>query len=825
MIIINNHEFKIKLNQETINKSNILRILQKYSSHSLTIMMPEQLFDKKIVNDILIIVDNFVKLRKLIPKYATKIDKQYIDLDDCFDDLDEERIPTFNDLIFKNNADESNTYLEMDSNLIRNWKKYMNTIQFFEFVDNDAIIELCFDNLVIIIKNIIGKRSVEALLEDFFGNYLDFCDHDYFGKIISNTCLFRAREIFSKYEASLKYLDQQTAYNIMKDYSKNGDKNTWVKLSDTNNSILDKKNNDNKNRVGKIGNILCDIVEINKCIHNYTSGLIDSEILEFMQSLGDIYISGGFLAGCLINDVKSWSDIDIWINSTDAVQKGRLLFEKMISKESTYDNDHYFLIAKNNTVTFMYRKTNIQFIMLDGRKPIQQNINEFDIDAMKVYTDGKELYATVNCIVENTNKVITSCYDTSFQRIVKMMLKGYTFNVAEKDYVLSDIIKSNIKYGKTQKNIIDYDTFKKITTNNDDMKDEILNEARIVKNKFYHPKLSDFVSEVTGITTRRVTLAERSEYFVRAIFGDVEIYYSHNYIELFDKLERDFKKGTLSLVPYNLACYLIENDSKYKDYKYDTNLTELNNILCNSNLNIFDNVKIVSMKAQKNISENIGNMLERIQSMQGCVISDIFVESDDRTIRPVFFDTFYKVYENIHIIDSFSDINDNMVGDMIVEINDKMRSDHFNRKTGEVTESSYCYFHIKDNNMRHKLVDMNIMLDTCERISNNASNSTSKIIKDGMHFNIEDDICFRTNYDSNGLECEIYVNDAIQRNAKIEDLKRIIDIYNKSEYNSEMSKSVRIVSVITPTPSSMRKKINLSLVITQIHFSFWTELN
>lgn len=301
-----------------------------------------------------------------------------------------------------------------------------------------------------------------------------------------------------------------------------------------------------------------DMPTLLKRFNSFSYDLFNTSLIKHISESNNIYIAGGFLIGCIKNNIKQWSDIDLWVHgsthdeiikhTTELVEKIKIVFkEKGIDK--------ILWSTKNNVVT-MYCPSydrNIQIMMTD--KPPQQYVAEFDIDALCAFTNFKSLYCTVeclHCVEKNEIRYIHTA--VSPYRLVKMFLKGFHLS---SDHLLNCYkYKNDSEYRDNIKKIINialimeskyhikiFKSYGYIDRDDIEEKDESKKRKIIseiddmitnVTNKYYYPTMYEVDSFINCKTflERKQT---RAAYLIKQICGHTII--EHDVSELLKNIE------------------------------------------------------------------------------------------------------------------------------------------------------------------------------------------------------------------------------------------------------------------------------------------------
>jgi hypothetical protein len=309
-----------------------------------------------------------------------------------------------------------------------------------------------------------------------------------------------------------------------------------------------------------------DIGLIHERMKKYSYGFLDCDFINWLEERENISMCGGFLLGCIVDDVANWSDIDLFVKK-DSDTKDLTELINYIEHQFTVMNDGIGNIvwsSNKNVITFYASdfKRNIQIIITD--KDSNQTISEFDMDYVKIYYHMGKLHCKKEFLHSVMNRTVYLAHkDTPENRFVKAYLKGYIFS--------SDIIKKHpIVTSLTAKEVPD-----------EHIKSLILS----VTNKYYYPTKQDLLQkDYTAMLQHKGFIITRAEFMIKKIFNHTNIFFTS------DKLLNHFKNYTLS--SKNMVRFtswyddeLIWNDT-YMIFKIDNSkklincLTSLESIPC-----------------------------------------------------------------------------------------------------------------------------------------------------------------------------------------------------------------------------------------------------
>lgn len=303
--------------------------------------------------------------------------------------------------------------------------------------------------------------------------------------------------------------------------------NKWITIPFTHKIFMNKIIN-NKNATG----LIIDMPTLIKQFNKYSYGIIDDVFAQFMIKEKNIYIAGGFLVGCMKDNVPDWSDIDIWVHgeSDDVILQKTIVLLNRLYHTLRLSGFTKILWSTHKNVITMYcaeYRRNIQVIMND--KTPRDAVAAFDIDVLRAFTDGSKLECTVGCLFSNRRNVITQITDhTNPNRIVKMMLKGYIVtplcvknlitNTKNNPTLEPDVKQDLIKNFNNISLLVDafYSVYKKGKTSSNKI-EELNNIINTVTNKYYYPSTSEVLSFMNGTDIEKVK--SRATYIIKQICG------------------------------------------------------------------------------------------------------------------------------------------------------------------------------------------------------------------------------------------------------------------------------------------------------------------
>lgn len=195
-----------------------------------------------------------------------------------------------------------------------------------------------------------------------------------------------------------------------------------------------------------------------------------------------VVAGGGVLSGIVLREPLKSSDIDFWIYGLD-IEKAKLKIRQIID---------YFRKNISNNIVYVFNKSVISLCIADYERNIQIIYTEnehpakitahFDLDIIRCYYDGKNVYGTVECIESLITQTCINKETHKIDRLVKIYQKGFSL-MSKSTWFLPVIENIN-----EEKNIDLIKNFEDITI------DYITNKEQVEKslNKYYYPTLKEF---------------------------------------------------------------------------------------------------------------------------------------------------------------------------------------------------------------------------------------------------------------------------------------------------------------------------------------------
>jgi hypothetical protein len=243
----------------------------------------------------------------------------------------------------------------------------------------------------------------------------------------------------------------------------------------------------NKSEFLNLTNLILESSKLNFCPGNVrrnffdmSFGVLTNEFFDEFDKLSGVFIAGGSLVDSFMDHrhlAPYWSDIDIWVtqNMTKEISDETNKIEDLSNLKNVLNlltetfkksgRDKLLWSARKNVITLYCAdyKRNIQIVLINDVP--QMTIEKFDIDCMKAYYKGGEIFGMTQFLLSNIEKKVSTMDTTiSPERIVKMMMKGYDFD----------------KQLKTSNTLL---------LNNNSS--EICSIASNVMNKYYYPTLDE----------------------------------------------------------------------------------------------------------------------------------------------------------------------------------------------------------------------------------------------------------------------------------------------------------------------------------------------
>lgn len=192
---------------------------------------------------------------------------------------------------------------------------------------------------------------------------------------------------------------------------------------------------------------ICDVMgTIGYVWNRYTKSIIEKDPMtkEIFPSADDMtiidiieptmangpWIAGGACIHWLSNpyvSVSGITDIDVYVKDTDQLN---FLRQKILTS-SRYSSS--LVSNTGNAVTFKIvgpKTWIVQIIKVHTGNTPAEVLDDFDIQACKIITDGHNIYAEPNALDDAANKIIriNNIKEDSVRRITKYLMKGYSLD-------------------------------------------------------------------------------------------------------------------------------------------------------------------------------------------------------------------------------------------------------------------------------------------------------------------------------------------------------------------------------------------------------------
>lgn len=310
---------------------------------------------------------------------------------------------------------------------------------------------------------------------------------------------------------------------------------------------------------------------INKCLNSFEDflNIFNKETYNYFDNFdfSNVVIAGGFICGCLTNNISIDSDIDIFLyglNKNDFNEKICKIIYFFSDK-----NPNNRIIKTKNTVTiyFNYPNRPIQ-IILHENKTIEDCVLQFDNDYCKIIYNGTNLYCSEKTFLSISNNYIllndviitTSSFDSVKSRLIKYFNRN--IKICIDNYNYCDLY------------IKQYGFF-------DDL---IFNRYHFLKNKAINMMFSQDCETKDSGYEKKVGIHEKSRYYkygnffnIRNIESSIRLY-DLKYVTFVEK-KIETKKFIDILI---LNKHIVKNS-------FDQNIVSNINIFFNNNHVKYDN--------------------------------------------------------------------------------------------------------------------------------------------------------------------------------------------------------------------------------------------
>ena len=424
-------------------------------------------------------------------------DKIILDLPNCFDNFSDEIIrctisilSTNGNIILVGSIQDYDSYIKLLEYL-----KYKYIDKFIDMVnqkiletfntqqyDNNYLYDLCRSCMAGLIDTYDGKINID-LQHLLYSHKKNTIDYQIMNKLLSRACHDQNNQFILLNE--YQFLQHDISFDT---------------------KVLNNFGMDHIETDCRIIHFDIDSVYQMFCIISY--GILNREFIDAINDLGNVYLAGGSLLGCLTKDMASWSDIDIWFycdNPTTLLTKLSKLLELIENEIRKINSPLPIWSINKNVITLCIGNysRNIQIII--NNKPPEQCVLLFDLDYVQCYCMNNKIYGNVKFLRSLINNTIYDVQNNSNDtRLMKAILKGYK-------------IDKCINY----KGAIDiYESFKKC---NDD--DEYINGLiSNVVNKYYYPTIYEVIeyNEMVNGTSKYRTC--RAVYMINTIIGHKQIF-------------------------------------------------------------------------------------------------------------------------------------------------------------------------------------------------------------------------------------------------------------------------------------------------------------
>lgn len=334
-----------------------------------------------------------------------------------------------------------------------------------------------------------------------------------------------------------------------------------------------------------------------------------------------VVAGGGVLSGIVLREPLKSSDIDFWIYGLD-IEKSKLKIRQIIDyfRKNISDNIVYVFNKSVISLCIADYERNIQIIYTENEYPANITAH-FDLDIIRCYYDGSNVYGTVDFIESLISQICMNKEIHKLDRLVKIYQKG--FSLMSKSTWFIPII---VNIGSEE---IDYITNKELVEKS--------------LNKYYYPTLKEFDDKKRLLKIVQVfmpgkctfDITDIDKHFIEEIKAfNVKINSYTNTIEEYHLNNLTFPVG--KKYNYDIIKDIVLNDSDiifFKTYK-NTNtiglnltklkfksnyilsfpLTNIQDIYINDNIDKIDNdSNIITMRVTLcNINKELSDYLEKI---------------------------------------------------------------------------------------------------------------------------------------------------------------------------------------------------------------------
>lgn len=174
----------------------------------------------------------------------------------------------------------------------------------------------------------------------------------------------------------------------------------------------------------------------NPSIPAWNPAILQKELPELKEWVPGMVVAGGALVSWAFPDVppSAESDIDLWAFD-------RAAFVATVAKFRVHGNTFHFQ-PRNITVIRPPPLRPVQIMYYPGRNA-EAVVADFDIDAVRVYYDGRQRYCHSTCVASWVHRTVWNCHGSSIPqyRLNKMRAKGFAVSLPPNVVVVAQLVK------------------------------------------------------------------------------------------------------------------------------------------------------------------------------------------------------------------------------------------------------------------------------------------------------------------------------------------------------------------------------------------------
>ncbi len=380
-----------------------------------------------------------------------------------------------------------------------------------------------------------------------------------------------------------------------------------------------------------------------------------------------VVAGGGVLSGILLRKPLKSSDIDFWIYGLD-IEKAKLKIRQIID---------YFRKNISINIVYVFNKSVISLCIADYERNIQIIYTEnehpanitahFDLDIIRCYYDGSNVYGTVDFIESLITQTCINKETHKLDRLVKIYQKGFSL-MSKSTWFIPVIRKINVEDITIDevKNIDEVNTIDEDINFEDITIDCITNKEQVEKslNKYYYPTLKEFDDKIRllkivqafmpGKCTFDITEIDKhfieevkafnvkinsytntvDEYHMNNLTFPIGKQYNYDIIKdiVFNDIANDHMKRLRNVI--NTHLHKLNFDSYYI---LSFPLTNIQDIYINDDIDKIDNdSNIITMRvALRNINKELSDYLEKIDEHMIKLITQYFPNFNKSNYYPL----------------------------------------------------------------------------------------------------------------------------------------------------------------------------------------------